>query len=708
MAASAVSLLMVSVGCQSVVVKQPPLAQSLGGAAPEQRMEFWSQLGDRKVASYDDAFHAVLLYVDGTSSAANYDERVATLKQRGYLPEDFSEPADAAATRGDMAYVFTQAAGLKGGLTTRVFGPSRRYATRTLQAQGIYPTSSEQQLMTGGELISIIGKLEDYQRGSTQRLPAQYLPSEAPGMASATTVPVAARPDVDLSFPGDDANPIVPLKLAEVTSTIDTMLALQGQTAGAETIPLTVIITGVEGEMARARNTEADAWEKVYVGMELDEGAEIETGDKSAVRFTIPPGQTYVLDRLGKAKVLAASFEAAAKQINSEVGLAQGRLRLDVDRAPPDVPVPIQGGDKDRPIRVEAAGVAYDSRIRSANAALAVRGTKVSLTDTPGFDPEAASITGRAVFRNTRRQMVAFGGAGGFASVAGDQSSAAQAAFAASLVANQSDVDANDRSTRELGLLVARGGFQRGDVLVGDSNFSDSQIQSLIGGSLDFVLRWNGGETRQLNDLNLAVVSPQSTPSSPDFVANPPFTLSLTPGDPRAEAIRAERYPRTSRTGGSIGKNHVGPEGLEIASWSANYPRGTYVVGVFNLVDANPPPDSSTITSRVPYTVDVFVNRQKVTTLTGEVGELETQGQQVVINAGSGGQVTTASVRGASVKPASATVDTAAGTESLRVAGLKAIRGGVVGPTGPMNTAGPMLPTANTTIPKHRALGTGK
>jgi hypothetical protein len=48
-AASAVSLLLVSIGCQSVMVKQPPLAQTLGGASPEERMEFWSQLGEQKL-----------------------------------------------------------------------------------------------------------------------------------------------------------------------------------------------------------------------------------------------------------------------------------------------------------------------------------------------------------------------------------------------------------------------------------------------------------------------------------------------------------------------------------------------------------------------------------------------------------------------------------------------------------------------------------
>ena len=59
-----------------------------------------------------------------------------------------------------------------------------------------------------------------------------------------------------------------------------------------------------------------------------------------------------------------------------------------------------------------------------------MRGTLVSLYDQPPFAPEAISLTGRAVFQNTRRQLVAFGGQAK-AAVRGQQTGAAEQAFTA-------------------------------------------------------------------------------------------------------------------------------------------------------------------------------------------------------------------------------------------------------------------------------------
>jgi hypothetical protein len=126
-----------------------------------------------------------------------------------------------------------------------------------------------------------------------------------------------------------------------------------------------------------------------------------------------------------------------------------------------------------------------------------------------------------------------------------------------------------------------------------------------------------------LNDLNLAVFSPLNTPSSKDFVANPPFTVSLTPNAPASIATRAASYPQESPSGGRISKNSVGPDGLELASWPANYPVGTYKIVVFNFLDANPPPAKTT--NPVNFTIDVFLNGTKLTqTFSGSVGFLQT------------------------------------------------------------------------------------
>jgi hypothetical protein len=381
---------------------------------------------------------------------------------------------------------------------------------------------------------------------------------------------------------------------------------------------LKVIITGVEGDQAEIRKSPADAWVKARVGQSLNEGGEFRTGPKSAIRFVIPPDQVFTLDRQGTCSVLQAVYDG--KKVTSDVGMQQGRVRLDVARIAKPIPKPI---DSNEPrYEFEQGGIEHGISIRSPNAALAVRGTLVSLSDEPGFTPEAVSLTGQASFRNTRRQLVVFGGAAGRTVVRGDQSSAAQQAFAAATALPNSEVARNDFDAQQTTLLLQRGGTQRGDVLTGNSRVTDAQLVPTLPGALNFVLRWDGGPERKLNDLNLVVFSPLHTSAAPDFVGNPPFTHSLTPGDPAAEKSRAQFYPRQSRSGGQISKNHVGPEGLEFASWSKNYPAGNYRVVVFNLLDAVPPPTETV--NPVSYTLDVFLNKRVlINTVSGSVGELQ-------------------------------------------------------------------------------------
>jgi hypothetical protein len=561
------------------------------------RIEFWHQLSEEPITSNDDAFHALLLYFDGTDTAADYAGRVEQLKVRGMLPANFSAAADEAVDRGNLAVALAKALKVKGGATMRMFGVTPRYAVRALEYRGLYPQSSLNQTFSGAEFVGVMGRVEDFQRGNPAEKPAAVMPgeSEKPTEAEAEVATAAPQPP-----------PPVFLAMQQPAAT--------QPAGGANPTPenpadLKIVVTGVEGDV-QVRATPDAKWEPAKVDMRLTGTAEFRTGVRSAVRFVIPPDQTYTLDRLGSTKVARAVFDG--KKVKTDVGLEKGRIRYDLvrgaakEKAPPPE-------EQDLSLLIEEAGVEYDSTIRSPNAALAVRGTLVSLYDQPPFAPEAVSLTGRAVFRNTRRQLVAFGGQAK-AAVRGQQTSAAEQALDLATIDPSSPIAQNEFDTRQDALVVQRGGFVRGDVLVGNSAVTDAQLLDpsfgLLPGTLNFVLRWDGGPERKLADLNLAVISPLSAAGSPDFVSNPPFTVSLTPGAPAAEALRQQRYPRTSRSGGRIGRNHVGPEGLEIASWPATYPVGDYRVAVFNLVDAVEPP--TTVTDPVDFTVSVFLANQKL------------------------------------------------------------------------------------------------
>jgi hypothetical protein len=150
-------------GCQTVLVEQQ-LTENLAGNGVDQQMEFWHTLATRKLTSNDEAFHALLLYVDQTDEAETYDQRVASLKSRNMLPASFDEPADVAVTRGTLSVAIVKILQLKGGVVMQLFGASPRYATRELQYVGLYPDSSPHQTFSGDQFVSIIGRIEDYQR----------------------------------------------------------------------------------------------------------------------------------------------------------------------------------------------------------------------------------------------------------------------------------------------------------------------------------------------------------------------------------------------------------------------------------------------------------------------------------------------------------------------------------------------------------------
>jgi len=164
-------------GCQSIH-NGKPVPKDLAGSDPNAQVNFWHQLTDEPIASNDDAFHALLLYADNKDDSADYASRVAALKKRGMLPEKFDEPAEAPVTRGTLAVALMRLLHEKGGVTTRILGPSPRYAVRELMFLDVYPPSTPNQGLSGNELVGIIGKVEDYQRGNPAEYPAAVLPSE--------------------------------------------------------------------------------------------------------------------------------------------------------------------------------------------------------------------------------------------------------------------------------------------------------------------------------------------------------------------------------------------------------------------------------------------------------------------------------------------------------------------------------------------------
>jgi hypothetical protein len=187
-------------GCHSAKVAQP-LTQKLGGNDPDAQMEFWHTLANQPLTSNDEAFHGLLLYLDNQDPATDSAGRVQTLKGRRHIDRNFDQPADQAVQRGTLAQALVRALRVKGGLFQRLTHDHPRYAVRELMYMDLYPPSSPQQTFSGTEFLGIIGRIEDYQRGNPNEVPAAVLPGErsaqgAPGDAANPEAAPTTRPKV--------------------------------------------------------------------------------------------------------------------------------------------------------------------------------------------------------------------------------------------------------------------------------------------------------------------------------------------------------------------------------------------------------------------------------------------------------------------------------------------------------------------------------
>lgn len=324
---------------------------------------------------------------------------------------------------------------------------------------------------------------------------------------------------------------------------------------------LEAVITGVEG-MVQVRDHEDAPWRKAEVGMVVKEDGEFRTGPKSAVRFEIPPSQVVTLDRLGTVKLLTVAKEGG--KIKTNLGMKYGRTRYDI----------------------EAAGQEHESTISSPSSTLAVRGTEVSLYDQRPFRAEAVSLTGRADFREGKKQL-AFGGKGaGKVKVAEGDTVVSAVAFAEAVLDPTLQFARTGSETNIVSNLLSRGatfGFDRTNQIAtvygGTHPITDQELIPTLPGQLNFVLRWDANV-----DLNLVV--------------------SNNVGNQGGEVLFAANGLNRTRTGGRMDFNHLGGPngGIEIAYWGGKFVPGSYAIGV--LLPANAAPTSAT--------VDVFRGGQRL------------------------------------------------------------------------------------------------
>ena len=117
-----------------------------------------------ETVSYNDVCRGILLLMDDEDTCKTFDERVAKLRERNVIPAGWNLMAHRAVNRGRLAYMVYQALDFPGGVILTLTGPSERYCLRELQYREMMAKGSQSGLVTGMELVGVLGRADVYKR----------------------------------------------------------------------------------------------------------------------------------------------------------------------------------------------------------------------------------------------------------------------------------------------------------------------------------------------------------------------------------------------------------------------------------------------------------------------------------------------------------------------------------------------------------------
>ncbi|MDB4303269.1 hypothetical protein N9934_00575 [Desulfosarcina sp.] len=126
--------------------------------------EYFRMLLSRRVTYRFDGVAALALLIGIQETYPTIDDQVAYLMSSGIIPQRFHDnfKLDEPLRKGLAAYMFSKAIGLKGGIITRIFGMSERYAVQELVFQGVMYPGNVKDILNGKELVLLLSESTNY------------------------------------------------------------------------------------------------------------------------------------------------------------------------------------------------------------------------------------------------------------------------------------------------------------------------------------------------------------------------------------------------------------------------------------------------------------------------------------------------------------------------------------------------------------------
>ncbi len=184
-------------GCARSKVAQT-LDSTFAAKTEEADLDFWHSLPGRSAVTNSEGLHGVLLLSDGGDPTTTWEERLALLKDRGWIGADFEQAGDETISRGTLAKALCHALDIKGGVMMRLTRTMPRYAIRELAyvRPQIMSASTENQVVNGLDYIGIMSKAQDYlmlreTKKAREALEAQPAAEPAPEEPAPAEHPVA-------------------------------------------------------------------------------------------------------------------------------------------------------------------------------------------------------------------------------------------------------------------------------------------------------------------------------------------------------------------------------------------------------------------------------------------------------------------------------------------------------------------------------------
>jgi hypothetical protein len=131
-----------------------PLGAQESKTAPVRR------LYEKDRATAADGLRALLAFASEEAVPAGFDAVRQSLEGKGLIEASWPLREGDPLTKGQLAFALCKALGIRGGLVTRVFGMSPRYALRECTHLNLMPAGIASDPVSGRELIDALARAE--------------------------------------------------------------------------------------------------------------------------------------------------------------------------------------------------------------------------------------------------------------------------------------------------------------------------------------------------------------------------------------------------------------------------------------------------------------------------------------------------------------------------------------------------------------------